>query len=634
MGQLEPTDCIDCQNTLKHWIEFQLVDEQGKPLIGIPYNLMSMGNKKDIRTGVTDGEGFLREENLPPMQVILWTDAQKLADEMELRPLRTVRGPLGSKVRFDAQKQGHSYHYVKIGDLCDKAPQIESWNEEQLPNYHFPNNKFHGFRAAFVNTRYVLEICPFRAWLLLLHHQKEYSLVNAYNQGLMSVLVYANAKDNGNDETKEYSGSVFHFFKDQLLDLSRLPNQIEQKQFQPIVYDAPFRERYTRVEFIDTGKELDTQLFYVVNNKDLIISWRGTAQGQDFWTDLEFKPIQLSEKYLNKGKVHKGFWQAFMAVNNIKIESENKNEDKDKAKKINTFEDIKALATDKNVFICGHSLGGALALLHSAQLRIHNPCLYTYGMPRVLTYSAVMEINNIIHYRHVNKNDPIPTVPFERDMDNYFFQNNLDFDGYHLEAILLPMEMILPEKTKKFIENTKSKEVFLHQGKMIHFYKGRTIEENIFLLGEKYTETELYLVPSLLPGELAKEGFFPINKQPMQVEQIRTRLDLLYILDHLSGDYMEFIKKRILELCIPKHNTTYKEDKHRFENATEFENKHKQKFITGNKINSDKFKNNGNSSMLQYFLRLDQQLESTLLISENTEEGKRALNYYIMYNKD
>ncbi|CDG18060.1 protein of unknown function [Xenorhabdus doucetiae] len=38
MSQLEPTDCIDCQKILKHWVEFQLVDEEGEPLSGMPYN--------------------------------------------------------------------------------------------------------------------------------------------------------------------------------------------------------------------------------------------------------------------------------------------------------------------------------------------------------------------------------------------------------------------------------------------------------------------------------------------------------------------------------------------------------------------------------------------------------------------
>ncbi|MDC9604740.1 hypothetical protein WDV76_18220 [Xenorhabdus griffiniae] len=54
--------CHDCQKILKNWIEFQLVDEQGKPLVGIPYKLKSRANQ---RTGKTDGKGILREEYLP-----------------------------------------------------------------------------------------------------------------------------------------------------------------------------------------------------------------------------------------------------------------------------------------------------------------------------------------------------------------------------------------------------------------------------------------------------------------------------------------------------------------------------------------------------------------------------------------
>ncbi|MDE9431976.1 lipase family protein [Xenorhabdus bovienii] len=628
MSQLQPTDCIDCQKILKHWIEFQLVDEQGEPLAGMPYKLVSISNKKDVRTGVTNGEGLLREENLPPTPVRLWIDAQKLTDEMELRPLRTVRGPLGSKVKPKARTQGHFYRYIKIGDLCDKAPQIDNWNnKEELPKYHFPDNKFFGFKAAFVDARWILEVCPFRAWVLLLHHPKEYSLVNAYNQGLMSVLVYANANDNGNDETKEYSGSVFHFFKEQLLDLSRLPKKIEQKQFQPIVYDVPFRERYTRVEFIDTVENLNTQLFYVANNKELIVSWRGTAQGQDVLTDLEFKPIPLTEEYLNKGKAHQGFWQSFMAINNNVVQIKNG----DKITRINIFDDIKKLAEDKNIFICGHSLGGALALLHSAQLRTYNPCLYTYGMPRVFTYSAVMEINNIIHYRHINQNDPVPTVPFEKDMDNPYFQKGLDYHGYYLEAMLLPMEKIFSEKTQKSINNMKSNEVFLHQGKTVHFYKSRAIEENVFILGEKYAEADFYLVPSLLSEESSEDNFFPLNKQPKKAKPLQSRLDLIYALDHLSGSYMEFIKKKIFELCIPKYHALYQEDKQKFENAIEFDNEYKQK-LSGLKVNG--FENNDDYPMHQYFLRLEQQLESTLLVSKKSEKGERALNYYIINNKD
>ncbi|MDE9533286.1 lipase family protein [Xenorhabdus bovienii] len=632
MSQLQPTDCIDCQKILKHWIEFQLVDEQGEPLAGMPYKLVSISNKKDVRTGVTNGEGLLREESLPPTPVRLWIDPQKLTDEMELRPLRTVRGPLGSKVKPKARTQGHFYRYIKIGDLCDKAPQIDNWNnKEELPKYHFPDNKFLGFKAAFVDARWILEVCPFRAWVLLLHHQKEYSLVNAYNQGLMSVLAYANATDNGDKDTKEYSGSVFHFFKEQLLDLSRLPKKIEQKQFQPIVYDVPFRERYTRVEFIDTDENLDTQLFYAANNKELIVSWRGTAQGQDVLTDLEFKPIPLNEEYLNKGKVHRGFWQAFMAVNNNVVELKDGGKTKDR----NVFDDIKDLAEGRNLFICGHSLGGALALLNSAQLRTYNPCLYTYGMPRVFTYSAVIEINDMIHYRHINQNDPVPTVPFERDMDNPLFKKGLDFDGYYAEVMLLPMEKYWPsEKTRKALNNMKTEEIFLHQGKTVHFYKGRTIEDNVFILGEKYAESDFYLVPCLLPEKASEDHYFPLNKQPKKAKTIKSVYDLIYSLDHLSGSYMEFIKKRLFELFISEHRSLYEEDKHKFENAIEFDNRYKHKFDYIPELKVNEFGNDDDHKIHKYFLRLEQQLESTLSVSKESKKGKSAINYFIVHSKD
>ncbi|WP_250848317.1 lipase family protein, partial [Escherichia coli] len=45
------------------------------------------------------------------------------------------------------------------------------------------------------------------------------------------------------------------------------------------------------------------------------------------------------------------------------------------------FKKLKSSAgnKNKNLYICGHSLGGALALLHSSELRDNNPLLYTYG---------------------------------------------------------------------------------------------------------------------------------------------------------------------------------------------------------------------------------------------------------------
>ncbi|MDE9460208.1 lipase family protein [Xenorhabdus bovienii] len=614
MSQLQPTDCIDCQKILKHWIEFQLVDEQGEPLAGMPYKLVSISNKKDVRTGVTNGEGLLREENLPPTPVRLWIDAQKLTDEMELRPLRTVRGPLGSKVKPKARTQGHFYRYIKIGDLCDKAPQIDNWNnKEELPKYHFPDNKFFGFKAAFVDARWILEVCPFRAWVLLLHHQKEYSLVNAYNQGLMSVLAYANATDNGDKDTKEYSGSVFHFFKEQLLDLSRLPNRIEQKDFRPIVYDAPFRERYITVEFIDTDDNLDTQMFYVVNNKELIISWRGTESKTDiFTTDLNFKPVKLPSDFIGKGRVHEGFWKAFWTGVERKTTENN-----------SLFKEIKELTEDRKIFICGHSLGGALALIHSAQLKKYNPCLYTYGMPRVFTYNAIMEIQDIIHYRHINRNDLVPGVPFEKDMNNYYFENGWDPMGYAIEALSLPQSAIVTSMSPltagltpvamitSRLDKIKTNDLFLHQGEIVHLYKGEIVygsTANIISpinIAEKVA-FNFYLVPSLLPDDSIIESFFPQNRQPNKSTSKN-------ILHHFSGVYMDFIKERLVSLCIPERSMLYKEKEQIFKDKMD-----KQK----NELKEEYFN-------YQYFLKLEQKIDSSLLFSKESESVKRAIDYFV-----
>lgn len=65
----------------------------------------------------------------------------------------------------------------------------------------------------------------------------------------------------------------------------------------------------------------------------------------------------------------------------------------------------------KQLFMTGHSLGGALALLLARELqglcrrRIH---VYTYGCPRVGSPSFVRSIpRRILHYRMVNEGDPV-----------------------------------------------------------------------------------------------------------------------------------------------------------------------------------------------------------------------------------
>ncbi|MBS9423824.1 lipase family protein [Photorhabdus caribbeanensis] len=618
MSKLSPLYCLDCKNILKNWIEFQLVDEQGKPLVNMPYRLKIRGNPLLGRKGVTDGNGLLREEDMPPHPVTLYIGAQPLADEMEQRPLREKRGEAFSVVKPKAEAEGHQYRYVTIGQISDGLPEIVDWNDSNKipPPYHFPDPEPKGYQVHPVNQRYVLEVCPFRAWVLQLHHQKEYSIVNAYNQCLMSVLAYANGDVN-------VAGSVKHFFNRQMVDVSKLPYKVEELSATPVVYDVPFSERYTQVEFIDSKSikhpQGDTQLFYAASQNDVIISWRGTASTEDILTDATYQPLGLNydnkdlfHAFIHHGKVHKGFWEAFSLIGKLKVPSNNTQK---------VFPDITKLAQKRRLFICGHSLGGALALLHSAQLKEYDPCLYSYGMPRVLTVSAVRELAYITHYRHVNEDDPIPSLPPEKNLDNWLY----DCWG-PLGYLFSPVELL---------DVTKSGEVFLHHGKIVHFCKINLVIEwleernpsnHIRLRTTLPTKTKLYLIPSLNretennlknAGEIQKGFFkqisdadkakwFPLNENP-------TEKDALGFPDHSSLKYARYIGARLAELIAPGKYHFFRDQEQLFEKTL-----NERPDIVVDIRQRDAL-----------FLQMDQHLQQALICTQQDQKGPLALTRYI-----
>ncbi|MCT8349233.1 lipase family protein [Photorhabdus temperata] len=616
MGISDPRLGLDCKKYLRHWVEFQFVDEQGKPLVNLPYSLISHGTPGYVRQGVTDGFGVLREEDLTAYPVTLYIHAQSLADEMEQRPLREIRGEAASVVKPKAEAEGHQYHYVTIGQISDGLPVIGGWDPEDIPPpYHFPNPEPKGFYSHPLNCRYVLEVCPFRAWVLLLHHQKEYSLVNAYNQCLMSVLAYADGDVN-------VEGSVTHFFNRQMVDVSKLPYKVETLSVPPIVYSVPFSERYTRVEFIDSkagnNKQGDTQLFYAASPNDVIVSWRGTASKTDILTDATYQPLGLGcdektlcSEFIHHGKVHAGFWEAFSLVGKLRVPSD---------KSIAVFSDVLDLAKKRKLFVCGHSLGGALALLHSAQLKDHNPCLYSYGMPRVLTLSAVRELADITHYRHVNEDDPIPSLPPEKNLDNWLY----DCWG-PLGYLFSPVELL---------DFTNSGEIFLHHGKIVHFCKINLVIEwleernpsnHIRLRTTLPTKTKLYLIPSLNretennlkdAGEIQKGFFKQVNDEDkakwFPPHENPTVKDSLGFPDHRSRNYALYIGARLAELIAPDKYHFFRDQEQLFEKTlnerTDIVLDIRQRDIL--------------------FLQMDHQLKQALICTQQDKQGPLALIRY------
>jgi triacylglycerol lipase len=156
-----------------------------------------------------------------------------------------------------------------------------------------------------------------------------------------------------------------------------------------------------QTEFI-TDKETDTQLFIAHSGSAIVIAFRGTegSKIKDWFTDAGF-----GFKETVHGRIHKGFDKALDSVWN-EIETT--------LNKVHQY--------GQPLWITGHSLGGALAVLTAARLvldlndSIYKSIngLYTFGQPRVGDSKFVKELDEEIkprYFRFVNDNDIVPRVP-------------------------------------------------------------------------------------------------------------------------------------------------------------------------------------------------------------------------------
>jgi len=565
-----------------YWVEIQLLDEQGDPVANMPWRARSSHpvsgpTEKFTYSGQSNAEGLIRIDMQHGLELLFTIETMPLINEMEKRHLRVSRdASQDSLVRPEAEANGFIWHYVVVGELCQSYPALELRPGEILPPYHFPaNTAFKGFklRSNELEKRHVIEICPFRAWELVLHHQKDYSIANGINLGAAATLAYA---DDNNLDTV----SITRFFINQCQNLSRLPQLYKDgSAWNTLVQDIPFRDRYYPPVFMDTSRDTsdkdqqgsvqteddtnaakadgDTQFFYVYNSDKMIISWRGTASLFDAGTDLAFRPVNSElcdtdktqcTTLLHSGKVHTGFWSGYSRV-----------ERKFKKEIEGFFDNL----VGRKLFISGHSLGGALALIHAVKLKDNNPILYTYGMPRTFTRDAVMQLPEITHFRHVNDNDPIPAVPPEANLDNELYKLWGWFGGtlgfFWSLGELLTYQMV------------KWGDCFWHHGNTVAFLTATQSREwkeckrdlptpagCITIRNLLPVKAKLYLVPALAEQEMQQAGqdqkefrasltqadltkFFPKGSNPERGVNLN-------IFEHFMTSYMPYMYNKLLEL--------------------------------------------------------------------------------------
>ncbi len=135
----------------------------------------------------------------------------------------------------------------------------------------------------------------------------------------------------------------------------------------------------------------------------VVIAFRGTEQKISDWlTDIRAVPKEIGE-----ARVHSGFFKAFNDVNKKggKTVSETVEEI------INSPKAKDTQSIPLPLFITGHSLGGALALMATKTLakNINGAC-YTFGAPRIANYAYFEDVKTPV-YRVVNSADVVPRVP-------------------------------------------------------------------------------------------------------------------------------------------------------------------------------------------------------------------------------
>ena len=209
--------------------------------------------------------------------------------------------------------------------------------------------------------------------------------------------------------------------------LAYLPFENDDAELKTALSEANF-------ELIKWFSKEGTQAFLAKRDSDrmVVLSFRGTqTEGLtletffDVFTDL----YATMHTDTNGVKTHKGFQMAFQ-----KVEAE-------------ILQQIQGLA-DYGLYITGHSLGGALALIATSVINSENlGACYTFGSPKVGNEEFDDKIKAPI-YRVINSYDVVPFLPFTRIM---------------LPLFWLISKKIKSDKVKVLIENFKE---YQHHGDM------------------------------------------------------------------------------------------------------------------------------------------------------------------------
>ena len=171
-------------------------------------------------------------------------------------------------------------------------------------------------------------------------------------------------------------------------------------------------------------KGLSTLVYAFWNDKDLFFVFAGTMTKAQAYVDLQYP---LVPTIFGSGvQCHSGFYNSYMSVRS-------------------SLKSLARIYKNKNLFITGHSLGGALSTIAALDFEQSKPVHYSFAAPRSGNNLFALDVNDKVEYtyRVNNTSDIIPQLPpavFGRNNythagENINFTLNLDsFAKNHIDA--------------------------------------------------------------------------------------------------------------------------------------------------------------------------------------------------------
>ncbi|MGP3790266.1 lipase family protein [Pseudomonas sp. B392_1p] len=433
-----------------HWISFRLVDEfgSGAPYADLHY-LVIDGQGQEV-TGILNGDGYALVDNCYSGPFVLrfsdpyqggtdiWYErlmirenyplpitALQVAAEHTLR--RPSSEPSASLTR--AVKEKAEFYRVEVRDLVEITSHLPPASTLVAPRPSkvlAANARQNGVTfgvALEPNKHHVLEVRALRAWRPLLSLTPTFSALDAYQLALFTNLAYAGFGQKYDESEKQpptypVPGTVGHVLNARLGNIQtgaliEEPGRFHRAQgFYPILEEVPYSKRLEVVPYdpqrytkhkeqlpwdLHTLDHTDsnTQAYVTHDDRMILIGVRGTQENpDDLMLDLDAAQVPYEEGI---GQAHQGFYRAFKAVKAF----------------VEPY--LLNFHTGQKIVVCGHSLGGAIALLLAEWIRRneqkHDVLLYTFGAPRAGDRAFVEGASALVHHRLVNHNDPIPSLP-------------------------------------------------------------------------------------------------------------------------------------------------------------------------------------------------------------------------------